>query len=79
MPTQIQVDYVLAKRFRQNVRRLLDERGMTQMELAERLGTARNHITQTLESESDRIGSDTFEKWAAALGVNDPLDLLKKM
>ena len=76
MAPQTEVEFVWAKNFRENVRRIVAERGMTFSRLAERLGYDRSSITITLNSDTDRIGSDTIERWAWALEV-DPAELVK--
>lgn len=72
----IQVENSLAESFRENVKRLMAEQNLSHAALAKRLDCAPNHVTQTLNSNAS-IRTDTIERWAAELGVDDPLDLLK--
>ena len=68
----------LAERFRENVKRVLDEQGISRTLLAERLGCSGAHVTQMLKSDFEGVRLDTLQKWAAALEV-DPVELLRKI
>jgi transcriptional regulator with XRE-family HTH domain len=52
-----------------NVERIRKERGITQTELAESLGTKQPSISRVLRGEED-ITLTRAEAWAAALGVS---------
>jgi transcriptional regulator with XRE-family HTH domain len=59
-----------------NLRRLRQEKGLTQEELAHRAGINRNYIGM-LEREEHAATVDMLEKLAEVLGV-DPAELLKE-
>lgn len=66
----------LAELFRENVKRILVDRGIPRTLLAERLECSPAHVTQVLKSNY-ALRLDTVEKWALALDVDDPLELLR--
>jgi len=55
----------------QNIRRLIKERGLTQQELADKVGISRVHLNNILTGKKGkRIPQETLQKIAQALGVS---------
>ena len=66
----------LARAFRANVRGLMDEAGMTQSQLSEKLGVTPSFVSQMLSGHRDP-GLDSLEQFAKVLGVK-AADLLQE-
>jgi transcriptional regulator with XRE-family HTH domain len=64
-----------AKILRNNIRRLLEQRGMSQTELARKCGIAQSNIAQILSEANENPGLERIEAIAEALGVK-PYQLL---
>lgn len=62
---------------RSRVGALMKERGISEKELHERSGVARNTIRALARNASTRVDFDTLERIAPALGVR-PLELLEE-
>lgn len=60
-------DYEARKRIGERIRQLRAERGMSQMELAERTGLVQCHIVR-IEQGRYSVGFDTLQAIAKALG-----------
>lgn len=67
---------MLQERFTKNLQRELHDRGWSQSDLARRMGVAPQYVQKYLRGITSP-GLDVIEKFATALGLEDPCDLLQ--
>lgn len=67
----------LANAFRRNVRERMQELGISQDELADRLNCGKSFVSQMLNGHR-RPGLESLESFAKALKLAEPADLLRE-
>ena len=50
------------------VKKAMDDQGITKKEMARRMGTSRGHLDKLLDPENDKVQLDTVRRAAAAVG-----------
>jgi antitoxin HicB len=61
-------NYAVKRVLAWQVRKAMDDQGISKVEMARRMGTSRAHLDKLLDPENDKVQLDTVQRAATAVG-----------